>query len=115
MRGVRYEADLLTGRVDQREPAFRVQHREREAREAGTRADVRYRAPVQIALNGEAVEEVVRHHILTLGDRRKVIGTIPLFELVQELHESRCVGHRQVDTHTPRVAYKTISLGQWGP
>ena len=43
---------------------------------------------LQIGVNGEAIEEMVRNHILALRNSGEVIGTVPLLELIQELHHA---------------------------
>jgi DNA-binding response OmpR family regulator len=112
---VRHKADLFAGGVDERKAASWVQHCERQTWETSARAHICYCDALQISVNGEAVEEVMRHHILTLGDGGKVIGTVPLFELIQKLHESRRIGPRHLDTHTLRITYETINQAQGGP
>jgi DNA-binding response OmpR family regulator len=108
VRGVIDEADLFARRIYERKPTFRIEYGERQAGEAGTCADVRYGSTVEVRLNREAVEEVVRHHVLTLGDGREVVGAVPPLELVQELQQARGVALGKRDAHILRVVYETM-------
>ena len=86
-----------------------IQHRQRQSGEARACPDIRDRRTVQIGVDGQAVEQVVGHHVLTPGNGGEVIGAVPLFELVEKLQQARGVGLSELDSHALRVVGEAVN------
>jgi two-component system, OmpR family, response regulator QseB len=82
--GVRYEADLLARRVDEREVPLRITQGERQPWKSGSGADVGDALARKIGAHGKAVEQVMRDHRLERGNRGEVVTPVPALELFEQ-------------------------------
>jgi two-component system, OmpR family, response regulator QseB len=107
-----HEAHFLTVRVDQGKAPSGVHDCQRETRKARARPYVSHGGPLQVRVNGQTVQQVMRQHILTLADRRQVIGTIPPLELIEEVDQACGIGLGQGDTQTGGVVHQALDYAQ---
>ena len=101
--GVRHEAHLLAVGVEQREPPLRLRDGERQPGEARAGADIGDARAVQMRRHGQAVEQMVRDHLVARGHGREVVGPVPARELVQQTRERRRLRGVEHDTEPGRA------------
>lgn len=70
---------------------------------------------MQIVLHREAIEKMVRHHLLSLGDGREVIRAVPMFQLVQQSHQQQRIVLAQGHSDTGSIADERFDSAQEGP
>src|SRR5579859_7188482 len=109
MRRVRHKTYFLPSGIDERKTTLRTEHRQWQSGEPCPRPDIRDRGPVQISVDREAIEKVVGHHVLTLGDCREVVGAVPLLELVEKLQQARGIRLCQLDSHALCIEGETMN------
>src|SRR6185437_7921531 len=108
MRHVRHETYLLARRINESKAALRVQHCQRQPRKSRASTDVRDGRPLKVCLDGQTIEQMMRDHLLALGNGSQVIGAVPSLELIQELLQTRGVVLGQSDTHTLCVVNESV-------
>ncbi len=84
--------DFLIIAVEERELAFRMNDRERQARKPGPGANIQNALTLQQRSCDQTVEEVRRDHLFSVPDRRQIDFAIPPFEFVdQRAKLFRCI------------------------
>src|SRR6201998_3201406 len=76
---------------------MRVYYRERQSGKAGARAGVGDPCAVKIAVDGEAVEQMVSQHV-GRADRREVEAPVPAPQLLEQCEQARRVRLREGDS-----------------
>ncbi len=109
MRGMLNKTDLLAVGIDEPEAPLRIQKRERQAGKTCTRSNISHGCPPHVRVNRQAVEQMMRQHLLALADRREVIGTVPALELIEQARQSLRIRLRQGDTQSGGVFHKALN------
>src|SRR4051812_36139015 len=112
MRSVRNEADLLPRRIDQSEPALRIQYGQRQTGEPGSGAYVGNRGALQEIVDGQTVEKMMGNHLPAIFYGRQVISAVPSFQLVQKLLELHRIALGECDSQTFCALRQAVGHGQ---
>jgi hypothetical protein len=108
MRRMGNEADFLGGGVDEGELPRGVAQRQRQARKPRSGTHVCNARALQVGMNGEAVEQVMREHRGGGGDRRQVVSAVPARELIEQRQQAPGVAVAQNDSQGCRVLHQTF-------
>lgn len=110
MRSMLNEADLLAVGIDERKAALRIHYCQGQPRKPGAGPNISHSCAAQVRVNGQAVEQVVRQHILAAADRSEVVGTIPALELIEQAQESAGLRLRQGETESSGVSDQFLHI-----
>src|SRR5690606_22800318 len=91
------EAQLLVHRIDQREMARRVDHRQWQSGESRARAHVGHPRALKVGLRSQRVEQVMREDFRRIGDRGEVEGLVPAQQFLHQAQQLRALGRGQRD------------------
>ncbi|HVH83366.1 MAG TPA: hypothetical protein VM713_03515 [Steroidobacteraceae bacterium] len=85
---------------------------QRQPREAATRADIGDARAGEVRADREAVEKVVRQHLLAALDGGEVVAAVPALELIEHPEQAGRVAGREADAEKRGIADQALGRAQ---